>query len=318
MAVLEDPLRLVVGDKAAKPLDRALELRIVGDLLRHYPRRYETRGELTGLASLRDGEYVTVQAEVARVTSRPMRGRWGSIFEATVTDGHGLLVLTFFSRGRQGWRERQLSPGARGLFSGQVSTFRGKRQLAHPDTNCPGSISSSAGKVTCSARPRRARPAAGPAIAGPAARLALLEAGLVGAPGAVAEFAGLVASHRRPQPPYACGPEAAVLGATSMIDISDGLVADLGHVAEASGVRLDIEAARLPDDPALRPAAETLGADRLRWILTGGEDHALAATFPRETDLPGHWLVVGTARKGHGVTVDSRPADRLGGWQHFA
>jgi ATP-dependent DNA helicase RecG len=133
MAILEDPLRLVVGDKAAKTLDRALELRTVGDLLRHYPRRYETRGDLTDLASLRDGEYVTVQAEVARVTSRPWRGRRGSILEATVTDGHGMLVLTFFARGRQDWREKQLAPGTRGLFSGQVSTFRGKRQLAHPD-----------------------------------------------------------------------------------------------------------------------------------------------------------------------------------------
>ncbi len=133
MAILEDPLRLVVGDKAAKLLDRALELRTAGDLLRHYPRRYETRGELTDLDSLRDGEYVTVQAEVAKVASRPMRGRRGSIFEATVTDGHGQLVLTFFGRGRQDWREKQLSPGQQGLFSGQVSTFRGKRQLAHPD-----------------------------------------------------------------------------------------------------------------------------------------------------------------------------------------
>jgi ATP-dependent DNA helicase RecG len=133
MAILEDPLRLVVGDKAAKTLDRALELRTAGDLLRHYPRRYETRGDLTDLASLRDGEYVTVQAEVARVTSRPWRGRRGSILEATVTDGHGTLVLTFFARGRQDWREKQLAPGTRGLFSGQVSTFRGKRQLAHPD-----------------------------------------------------------------------------------------------------------------------------------------------------------------------------------------
>src|SRR5215472_12330618 len=133
MAILEDPLRLVIGDKAAKPLDRALELRTVGDLLRHYPRRYETRGELTDLAELRDGEYVTVQAVIAKVTSRPMRNRRGSIFEATVTDGRGQLVLTFFSRGRQDWRERQLAPGLHGLFSGQVSTFRGKRQLAHPD-----------------------------------------------------------------------------------------------------------------------------------------------------------------------------------------
>jgi thiamine-monophosphate kinase len=163
-----------------------------------------------------------------------------------------------------------------------------------------------------------------------AAGLALLEAGWAdvpgragvarpaGVPGPVSEFPGLVASHRRPQPPYACGPEAAVLGATSMIDISDGLVADLGHVAEASGVRLDVETARLPADPELRSAAAALGTDWRRWVLTGGEDHALAATFPPETDLPGHWLVIGTAGRGGGVTVDSRPADGLRGWNHFA
>ncbi|HUA30582.1 MAG TPA: ATP-dependent DNA helicase RecG [Streptosporangiaceae bacterium] len=133
MAILTDPLPLVVGDKVAKALDRALDLRTVGDLLRHYPRRYETRGELTDLASLRDGEHVTVQAEIAKVTSRPMRNRRGTIVEATVTDGHGQLTLTFFARGRQDWRERQLAPGLHGLFSGQVSTFRGKRQLAHPE-----------------------------------------------------------------------------------------------------------------------------------------------------------------------------------------
>jgi ATP-dependent DNA helicase RecG len=133
MAILEDPLRLVVGDKAAKPLGRALDLHTVGDLLRHYPRRYETRGELTDLASLHDGEHVTVQAVIARVGSRPMRNRRGSIFEATVTDGRGDLILTFFSRGRQDWREKVLIPGLHGLFSGQVSTFRGKRQLAHPE-----------------------------------------------------------------------------------------------------------------------------------------------------------------------------------------
>jgi ATP-dependent DNA helicase RecG len=132
VAGLEDPLVGVVGGKAAKQLDSALGLRTVGDLMRHYPRRYESRGELTDLASLADGEHVTVQARIAKVTSRPMRGRPGSIFEATVTDGTGQLVLTFFSRGRQNWREAKLAPGMTGLFSGQVSTYRGKRQLAHP------------------------------------------------------------------------------------------------------------------------------------------------------------------------------------------
>jgi thiamine-monophosphate kinase len=174
-----------------------------------------------------------------------------------------------------------------------------------------------------------------------AAGLALLEAGVAagpgsapragapasGAPGAgapasgaseAAAFAGLVASHRRPRPPYPSGPEAAALGATSMIDISDGLVSDLGHVADASGVLIDIETALLPDDPALRAAAADLGADRLRWMLAGGEDHGLAATFPPEATLPGHWLVIGTVRPGRGVTVDSARAEGLEGWRHFA
>jgi len=135
MVKLSDKLRPIVGDKAAKRLATLgpSGLHTVGDLLTYYPRRYETRGELTDLASLRDGEHVTVQAMIASTSVRPMRNRQGSIFEAVVTDGRGRLTLTFFGKGRQDWRERDLAPGRSGLFSGQVSTFRGKRQLSHPE-----------------------------------------------------------------------------------------------------------------------------------------------------------------------------------------
>jgi ATP-dependent DNA helicase RecG len=133
MAVLADPLRLVIGDRAAKRLASVLDLHTVGDLLSYYPRRYDRRGELTDLASLRDGEHVTVQAEVAAVSVRKMRNRPGSIFEAVVTDGRGRLTLTFFGHGRQTWRESDLHAGVRGLFAGQISSFQGKRQLTHPE-----------------------------------------------------------------------------------------------------------------------------------------------------------------------------------------
>ena len=85
------------------------------------------------VAVLADGDYVTVQAEVAKTSVRKMNRRSGSIFEAIVTDGRGTLTLTFFGHGRQDWRQDQLNPGVRGLFSGQVSSFRGKRQLTHPE-----------------------------------------------------------------------------------------------------------------------------------------------------------------------------------------
>ena len=125
MASLEEPLRGVVGGKAAARAEKAFGLRTTGDLLRHYPRRYVRRGELTDLASLRDGEDVTVFAQVASVTSRRMRSRRGRLLEVTVTDGRAKLALTFFNK--VGFWERQLSPGRHGMFAGRVSTFAGKR-----------------------------------------------------------------------------------------------------------------------------------------------------------------------------------------------
>jgi thiamine-monophosphate kinase len=144
-----------------------------------------------------------------------------------------------------------------------------------------------------------------------AAGLALLQAGLD-------QPASLLAAHRWPRPDYAAGPEAARLGATSMIDVSDGLVQDVGHLAEQSGVRIDLESGLLPPDDALKAAARSTGArDPLDWILTGGEDHALAATFPPGTALSGRWTVVGRVSDGQGVWVDSRRFGRLSGWAHF-
>src|SRR5215468_3568341 len=131
MASLDEPLRGVVGGKAAARAEKAFGLRTTGDLLRHYPRRYVRRGELTDLASLQDGEQVTVFAQVAKVTSRRMQSRRGRLLEVTVTDGSAKLALTFFNK-VEFW-ERQLTPGRHGMFAGKVSTFAGKRQLAHPE-----------------------------------------------------------------------------------------------------------------------------------------------------------------------------------------
>ncbi|WP_020574804.1 thiamine-phosphate kinase [Actinopolymorpha alba] len=113
----------------------------------------------------------------------------------------------------------------------------------------------------------------------------------------------VVEAHRRPAPPYDAGPEAATLGATSLIDVSDGLLADLAHIAQASGVRIDVETSRLASAVAepLQAVAAAIGADPLSFILTGGEDHALAATFPAGTELPSRWQVVGKVCESAGL-----------------
>jgi ATP-dependent DNA helicase RecG len=127
--VLTRSLADVLGGKTAKALS-ALGIDVVDDLLRHYPRRYAERGELSDLRGLQVDEHVTVVADIEKVQQRPMRNRRGSLLEVTVTDGHGRLTLTYFN---QAWRERDLRPGRRGLFSGKVGEFRGARQLAHPE-----------------------------------------------------------------------------------------------------------------------------------------------------------------------------------------
>ncbi|MGH3797246.1 MAG: thiamine-phosphate kinase [Pseudonocardiaceae bacterium] len=127
----------------------------------------------------------------------------------------------------------------------------------------------------------------------------------------------VVGAHRVPEPPYAAGPHAAAAGATAMIDVSDGLLADAGHLAEASGVRIDIDSAALAVPRKLVEVASALGADPRHWVLTGGEDHALLASFPAESALPAGWTVIGVVAEGRAVTVDGTPYEGSAGWDHF-
>lgn len=127
----------------------------------------------------------------------------------------------------------------------------------------------------------------------------------------------LVEAFRRPEVPYPAGPQAAGLGATAMIDVSDGLLADLGHVAKASGVAIDVHRDSFEVPRQMRDAAQALGVDPYSWILTGGDDHALAATFPPSVALPAEWRPVGRVAEGTGVTVDGAAYEGRTGWDHF-
>ena len=130
MAQLENKVSGVVGDRTAKVLETTFGIKSIGDLMRHYPRRYMVRGELSDISELHEGDETTILAQVYSASTRPMRGRKGSMLEVVVTDGTDKLSLTFFN---QAWREKDLKVGRQGLFAGKVGVFNNKKQLAHPD-----------------------------------------------------------------------------------------------------------------------------------------------------------------------------------------
>jgi ATP-dependent DNA helicase RecG len=130
MAGLRDKLPLLLGAKTAKALATALDIETVSDLLRHYPRRYAERGELTDIAGLELGEHATVLARIEKVSKRRMKARNGTILDMVITDGKRRLTCAFFN---QAWREKDLVPGKSGLFAGKVSAFRDTLQLTNPE-----------------------------------------------------------------------------------------------------------------------------------------------------------------------------------------
>ena len=125
----------------------------------------------------------------------------------------------------------------------------------------------------------------------------------------------LVEAYRRPEPPYDAGAAAAAAGATSMIDVSDGLLAEARHLSEASGVAIDVRRDAFEVAEPLQAVGAALGADPIQFILGGGDDHALLATFPGT--VPEGWQVIGSVSAGDGVTVDGAPYDGPTGWSHF-
>jgi ATP-dependent DNA helicase RecG len=126
---LGEPLSRALKPAGVKKLEKAFGMQTFGDLLRHYPRRYEEKGKLTSLADLEIGSEVTVLAEVKSVNNHRLARKPWNVLRIVVTDGTADLSLVFFGNRNSGHR---LKPGVRGLFAGTVGMFKFERQLTHP------------------------------------------------------------------------------------------------------------------------------------------------------------------------------------------
>ena len=133
MATLDDRLDMVIGGKAAEPLEDHLGLRTVGDLVRYFPRKYSdamsVRGEGEDL-DLEEGEHVTfvdviTEAKLLWTNRQPKRQY------LVVTLGHRRpkVTATFFN---VKYLKHSLVEGAKVMLSGEVGYFRSVMQLTHP------------------------------------------------------------------------------------------------------------------------------------------------------------------------------------------
>ena len=132
------------------------------------------------------------------------------------------------------------------------------------------------------------------AVAGTLGRAAAGLALLQSDSDAKSAFDDLVNIQVRPQPPITAGVIANKAGSTSMLDISDGLAKDASRIAKASGVTMQIDSSALQGFVAvLELAAMRLEVDTGNWVLFGGEDHSLLATFPEGVEIPREFKPIG-------------------------
>ena len=126
---LRTSLTKALGPRSARPLAEGLDLETVGDLLRHYPRRYVERGQLTGFAGLEVGEHATVLAEVVSAEGRQLRPKLHKT-DVVVRDETGArMKMAIFNRYKA---EKELRRGRQAFFAGKVERFAGTVQLANP------------------------------------------------------------------------------------------------------------------------------------------------------------------------------------------
>jgi ATP-dependent DNA helicase RecG len=148
----DSKLSAVAGKGAAKS-EKAFGYRTVGELLRHYPRRYVDKGSLSDLGELTLDEHITVIARVRSAKQIPYqdrrRGGWAYRLEVVVTTERDELTLTFFDKRKNiaDWRARTVLPGTTGLFSGKVGTFRNRWQLVNPESKIFGAASPDSGEA---------------------------------------------------------------------------------------------------------------------------------------------------------------------------
>ena len=133
----DSPVASVFGRSPKRKLvEEGLGITTVGELLRHFPRRYVETTELSEVGTPEVGQLLSVVGEVTSSAVKPFhRGRKTQFrTEVRIRTNGPSFSLSFFSpyAGQANSYVEQMAPGSRGLFTGKAKVFNGSWQLEQP------------------------------------------------------------------------------------------------------------------------------------------------------------------------------------------
>ena len=116
-----------VGPSRADALS-AIGIHTVSDLLHYYPRKHLDRTTVTPISKLKKDLEATIIGKVEAADMR--RGKRRQYFQAILSDGKGMITLTWFNGAR--YIKKAIKVGDRLAVSGKVEFFNGY-QIVHPE-----------------------------------------------------------------------------------------------------------------------------------------------------------------------------------------
>ena len=136
-----------VGPKRAQLLDKELNVKTIGDLIRLYPFRYIDKSSIVRISDARpDMAYVQIKATVRRLDlygnnsatmaadpAAPVKFNTVKRMSVWVEDGSGEMEMVFFKCIK--WMHEKLRPGTSFIFFGKPVSFNGRINIVHPEVD---------------------------------------------------------------------------------------------------------------------------------------------------------------------------------------
>ena len=117
-----------IGPQTQRRLKR-LGIETIGELIFHFPNRYEDFSDITPISSVEAGKTVCIQGKITNIKNIRIFKRRMVITEAQVTDDSGTIKVTWFN---QPYLTNTLKSGDFVFLAGKMTSKKGRKYLSSP------------------------------------------------------------------------------------------------------------------------------------------------------------------------------------------